>query len=94
MFKINEYFDGKVTSIAFDSMNDKATIGVMEAGEYTFETSNVELMTITSGSMQVKQPDSEQWKTYASGETFRVEANVSFNVKMDSDTAYLCVYQD
>lgn len=93
MFNVNEYFAGKVKSIAFKSNEDSATIGVMAAGEYTFSTSSIELMTVTSGQMQVKLPGESAWKTINSNETFRVEANQSFDVKMSSDTAYLCVYK-
>ncbi len=94
MFDVNEYFDGKVKSLSFtDASGDKATVGVMAAGEYTFDTSSIELMTITSGSMQVKLPGSNSWQSFTAGETFRVEANQSFDVKMDSDTPYLCIYQ-
>ena len=93
MFEVNEYFDGKVKSIAFNSIDGNATAGVMAAGEYTFGTSSIELMTVTSGQMQVKLPGSDDWKRYTAGETFRVEANQSFDVKMETDTAYLCVYK-
>ncbi len=93
MFAVNEYFDGKVKSIAFDSVDGDATVGVMAAGEYTFGTSSIELMTITSGQMQVKLPARDDWLTYNAGETFRVEANQSFEVKMTTDIAYLCVYK-
>ena len=94
MFNVNEYFDGKVKSIGFNAFDGNATVGVMAAGEYTFGTSTVELMTVTCGQMQVKLPDSDDWKTYNAGETFRVEANQSFDVKMNTDTAYLCIYKD
>ena len=93
MFTVNEYFAGKVKSIAFDSVDGAATVGVMAAGEYTFGTSSIELMTVTSGQMQVKLPGSDDWATYKQGETFRVEASQSFDVKMATDTAYLCVYK-
>ncbi len=92
MFKVNEYFDGKVKSIAFKNNADDATIGVMAAGEYTFSTLSIELMTVTSGQMQVKLPSKADWETINMGENFRVEANQSFDVKMDSETSYLCVY--
>ncbi len=92
MFEVNEYFDGKVKSIAFNSVDGDATAGVMAAGEYTFGTSSIELMTVTSGEMQVKLPGADAWQTYTSGETFRVEAKQSFDVKMTTDVAYLCVY--
>ena len=38
MLKTNEYFGGKVMSIGFDSSEGKATVGVMEAGDYEFGT--------------------------------------------------------
>ncbi len=93
MFEVNEYFDGKVKSIAFNSIDGNATAGVMAAGEYTFGTSTIELMTVTSGQMQVKLPGTDSWQTFSSGETFRVEADQSFDVKMNTDVAYLCVYK-
>jgi uncharacterized protein YaiE (UPF0345 family) len=34
MFKVNEYFDGTVKSIAFGTAEGPATIGVMAPGEY------------------------------------------------------------
>jgi len=93
MFKTNEYFDGQVRSIAFKAFDGDATIGVMAAGEYTFGTSTIELMTVTCGQMQVKLPGSDEWKTYHASETFRVEADQSFDVKVAQDTAYLCIYK-
>lgn len=93
MFEVNEYFDGNVKSIAFDSVDGRATAGVMAAGEYTFGTSCIELMTVTSGQMQVKLPGSNNWITFKSGETFTVEANQSFDVKMATNTSYLCIYK-
>ena len=94
MFEVNEYFDGKVKSIAFNSVDGNATTGVMAAGEYTFATSSIELMTVTSGQMQVKLPGSDEWQIFHSGDTFRVEANQSFDVQMTTDVAYLCVYKN
>ncbi len=34
MFKINQYFDSKVTSLAFQTTEGPATIGMMAPGEY------------------------------------------------------------
>ena len=45
MFKVNEYFDGKVKSLAFKTADGPATIGVMAPGEYEYGTSTVEIMT-------------------------------------------------
>jgi hypothetical protein len=93
MFKTNEYFDGKVKSIAFETAEGPATIGVMAAGEYVFGTGTIEYMTVTSGEMTVQQPDETEWKTYKEFETFRVEKDVKFKVKMKGDTTYRCLYK-
>ncbi|MBN2682720.1 MAG: pyrimidine/purine nucleoside phosphorylase [Bacteroidales bacterium] len=93
MFKVNEYFDGNVKSIAIDSPEGPVTIGAMKAGEYEFGTTSVEFMTVITGAMDVKQPGSDKWETYKPGETFRVEKDVKFQVKMATDTAYKCLYK-
>lgn len=93
MFKTNEYFDGKVKSIAFETSEGPATVGVMAKGEYVFGTSTVEYMTVTSGKMDVKLPGETQWKTYKEFETFIVPKDVKFNVKVEGDTSYRCLYK-
>lgn len=93
MFKTNEYFDGKVKSIAFETPDCPATIGVMAKGEYEFGTSTVEHMTVTSGKMTIKLPGSSEWKTYKEFETFIVDKNTKFQVKVDGDTSYRCLYK-
>lgn len=93
MFNTNEYFDGKVKSIAFQAEALPATIGVMAQGEYEFGTSQKEYMTVTSGFLSVQLPESSDWITFNSGETFTVEANTKFKVKATADTSYLCLYE-
>lgn len=93
MFKTNEYFDGKVKSISFTKDNGPATIGVMAVGEYEFGTSSKEFMTITSGKMLVKLPNCHCWEEFKENETFIVEANEKFQVKVSEETAYLCLYK-
>jgi len=93
MIKVNEYFDGKVKSLAMEGDNGSATIGVMKAGEYVFGTSTVEYMTVTSGVMEVQQPGESGWKRYSPFETFRVEKDVKFTVRVTGDTSYLCTYE-
>jgi len=93
MFKTNQYFDGKVVSIGLDSAEGTATVGVMAAGEYVFGTSTVEVMTVISGALMVKQPDETEWKTYKKYESFVVAKDVKFSVKCTEDTPYLCLYK-
>jgi len=93
MFDVNEYFDGKVKSLAFTHSNDNATVGVMAAGDYEFGTRSIEHITLISGQMSVKLPDESDWRGIAVNETFIVAANTSFLVKIGCDSAYLCVYK-
>ena len=92
MFKTNEYFDGKVKSIAFNTETLPATVGVMAPGEYVFNTGDKEKMTVVSGALTVILPGEADEKTYAAGESFDVPANASFDVKVAVETAYLCLY--
>ncbi len=93
MFKTNEYYDGKVKSITFETQDGPATIGVMAAGEYNFGTSTIEHMTVTSGQLLVMLPGETEWKPYNPFETFIVVKGVTFKVKAESDTTYLCLYR-
>jgi len=93
MFNVNEYFDGKVKSLGFENKNGAVTIGVMAAGEYEFGTSSIEYMTVTSGKMSVLLQGEKQWKTYSEYETFIVEKDTKFKVKVEDSTSYKCVYK-
>lgn len=92
MFQVNAYFDGNVTSIAFKGETLPATVGVMAPGAYEFSTSQFETMTVVSGALTVKLSGADDWQTFASGTSFEVPANASFNLKVETDTAYLCTY--
>jgi hypothetical protein len=93
MFKINQYFDGQVASIAFQTATLPATVGVMAVGEFEFGTSQKETMTVVSGALTVKLPGASDWKTFAAGEHFVVDANEKFQLKVTEETAYLCTYE-
>ena len=93
MLKVNEYFDGKVMSIALHTETLPATVGVMEPGDYEFGTSQKEVMTIVSGKMEALLPGSEEWQTFTNGESFEIEANVKFKVRLSGQTAYFCTYE-
>lgn len=93
MLKVNEYFDGKVKSIALQTATLPATVGVMEAGEYEFGTSQKEVMTMVSGALTVLLPGAQDWQTFTQGQSFNVPANVKFKVKASSQVAYFCTYE-
>lgn len=92
MFKTNEYFDGKVKSIAFTTSSGPATMGVMAAGEYEFGTTTTEYMTVISGTMVVQLPGQDEWKAYKPFDTFIVPKDTKFRLRIASDAAYLCLY--
>ena len=93
MFQVNEYFDGSVKSIAFKGESLPATVGVMAPGDYEFGTSQKETMTVVSGALTVKLPGAEDWQTFEANDSFIVEANEKFQLKVEHDTAYLCTYE-
>jgi hypothetical protein len=93
MLKINEYFDGKVKSIGLETENGKATVGVMEKGEYEFSTSTVEIMKVISGKLAVKLPGKDKYKIYGANKKFTVNKNVKFQVNALVDSSYICYYK-
>jgi len=89
--KHNTYFEGRVQSLALDTEEGKATVGVMLPGEYTFSASTEELMTIISGELNVKLPNGI-WELYYPTESSEVRAKQSFEVSCEKDVAYICHY--
>lgn len=89
----NVYFGGNVQSLTLTKGDDRATIGVIKPGTYTFSTSSEETMTVVAGKLRAKLPGSTDWGVYHEGEYFVVPAGLSFDVETDTDSAYLCVYR-
>lgn len=93
MFNTNEYFEGKVASIAFRQPEGPATVGVMAPGKYEFGTSNMEIMHVISGKLRVRLPGNDAWEDFHAGSNFTVAANSRFHLEVEQDTAYLCEYR-
>jgi hypothetical protein len=93
MIKVNEYFEGNVKSMGLENEEGRATVGVMEAGEYEFGTSTVEYVTVVSGSMTVLLPGETKWKTYKPFQTFMVPKDAKFNLRLEEASAYKCIYK-
>jgi len=89
----NVYFDGNVTSrtVRFDDGTMK-TLGFMLPGEYSFTTSDAEIMEIQSGELLVQLPGSDDWQPVAGGERFDVPANAAFTVRIKTPTDYICSF--
>lgn len=93
MITVNEYFDGAVKSLAYQSGEGRSTIGIIDPGEYEFGTSKHETMHIIEGELDVQLSGQDAWQLYKKGENFEVPANTSFKVKSSGQTSYLCKYK-
>ena len=93
MISENQYFDGNVKSLGYETIDGKSTIGIINPGEYKFGTAQKEIMIVIEGELLALLPESEEWETFRAGSYFEVPANSSFKVKATSQTAYLCQYR-
>lgn len=91
----NVYFDGGVTSrtIQFDN-GDVKTLGIVQPGEYTFNTGKKEIIEIQAGECEVLPAGESEWREYRAGQTFEVEANSSFRIRAITLTDYCCSFVD
>jgi purine/pyrimidine-nucleoside phosphorylase len=89
----NIYFDGKVTSRTITFADGaKKTLGIMQPGDYTFNTDDRELMEILAGTLQVQLQGESEWRTYRAGSSFQVPAKSSFSLKVSELTDYCCSF--
>jgi len=90
----NVYFNGGVTSrTVIFADGSKKTLGIIQPGEYTFNTAAAEMMEIISGELDVKIADG-LWGPVRGGEAFKVPANSSFTMKVKGLTDYCCSFLD
>ncbi len=91
--KANVYFDGKVISrtVKFKDGTEK-TLGFMQTGEYTFNTGVPEVMEIMSGRLEVLLPGTDAWKAVQAGESFSIQGNSRFTMKVTAAADYCCSY--
>jgi len=89
----NSYFDGAVTSrtLIFED-GSKKSLGFMLPGEYYFGTEDAELMEITSGTVEIRLKDQSEWRSIKAGDSFCVDANSGFDIKVLEITDYCCSY--
>ena len=79
-------------SLSLKTETSPATVGVMLPGEYVFNTGAKEKMTVISGALSIKRTDDKNEITFGSGESFDVAENSAFDVRVETETAYLCLY--
>ena len=91
--KANIFFNGAVASrtILF-SDGTKKTLGVMQPGEYSFNTGVAEIMEITAGELEYRVGNAGDWVKVKGGESFRVPANSAFTMKVATVSDYCCSF--
>lgn len=92
MIEVNEYFDGNVKSLSFKTQTLPATVGIMLPGDYVFNTADKEKVTVVSGVLNIQLTKEADEIAYAAGDSFSIAENSSFNVRVETETAYLCLY--
>jgi len=91
--KANIYFNGGVTSrtVIFRD-GSKKTLGVMQPGEYEFNTGEKEVMEILSGELDLLLPGQNSWQPVKGGESFEIPANSKFTMKVKTISDYCCSF--
>ena len=92
MIKVNEYFEGKIKSLAFEYEGAPYTIGVFLPGEYSVPTEKEEHVTVIVGAFDMRLPD-EDWKTVKSGDTVVIPSNITFDLKVTEPASYVCTFK-
>ena len=92
MLKHSSYFEGKVQSVGFERNGRRATVGVVDPGEFHFGTEAAERMTVVSGELLARLPGEPGFRPFPAGTTFEVPARSGFDVKAAAPAAYLCDY--
>jgi uncharacterized protein YaiE (UPF0345 family) len=92
MLKHNVYFDGKVQSVGFERHGRRLTAGVVDRGEFRFDTAAPERMTVTSGELLMRLSASAPWQRYPAGTAFEIGANTGFDVKAEEPSSYICEF--
>lgn len=89
----NIYFNGAVASYTVQFADgSKKTLGVMQPGEYTFNTGAAELMEILSGKLDLQLAGETGWRRIVGGQSFEVPANSSFTMKVQTVSGYCCSF--
>ena len=91
--KANVYFDGKVTSrVVRFADGSRKTLGIIQPGEFEFDTADREVMEILSGDLDVLLPGEVDWKTIGAGESFEIPSQSLFRIRVRTLSDYCCSY--
>lgn len=91
MLKHHTYFENRVQSVGFERHGRKQTVGVVDVGEFHFNTDGAERMTVVSGQLQARLTGGD-WLTFPAGTSFEVPGKSGFDVRTQEPTAYWCEF--
>jgi uncharacterized protein YaiE (UPF0345 family) len=92
VLKQNSYFEGRVQSVGFERNGRRQTVGVVDVGEFHFNTDAPERMAVISGELWAKLPGESAFRAFPVGTAFEVPAKSGFEVRASSPAAYLCEF--
>ncbi len=92
MLQHNRYFEDKVQSVGFQRNGRRATVGVIDVGEFHFGTEAPERMTVVSGELLARLPGETSFRPFPAGTTFEVPGKSGFDVRAVEPAAYLCEF--
>lgn len=93
--KANVYFDGGVTSRTINFPGgEMKTLGIIQPGEYRFDTGKKEVMEMLAGDVEVLLAGATEWQSYGVGDVFEIPANSSFRIKCSGLADYCCSFVD
>jgi len=83
----NTYFEGAVQSLGFSDDNGRATVGVVEPGDYDFGTAKTEeRITVTTGKLTING------REYRMGETCTIPTGEVILIAAEVFSSYVCRY--
>ncbi|GAB2969475.1 pyrimidine/purine nucleoside phosphorylase [Nocardioides montaniterrae] len=89
----NIYFDGKCVSHTFFTADgEKLSAGVIFPASLNFGTAQPEIMELNAGTCRVRLAGSEEWTSYAAGDSFDVPGDSSFDIEVTETLGYVCRY--
>jgi hypothetical protein len=92
MLTNHRFFEGKVQSVGFERNGRRQTVGVVDVGEFHFNTDAPERMTIVCGELWARLPGESGFRAYPAGCAFEVPGKSAFDVQATAPAAYWCEF--
>jgi hypothetical protein len=91
MTKHNTYFDGSIQSLGFERNGRRTTVGVVQPGDWHFDTAGPERMSVVSGELHARVAGGD-WRHYPVGTAFEIPGKTGFDIRALLPAAYVCEF--